>query len=313
MRQAHQNTDMSGASGDPGRYIFIVGLPRTGSTLTHRILNRSSHVRLAGETHFLGAPSWPRAHGGYGQQFARTGDLRTQDGLQRVVDAIYGMGGKSFWSRFARTVERTEFERCLRASDRSERALFETTLRTYAMGRPIAGDKTPEHIYSVPTLLSWFPNAKVVHTFRDPRAIYVSLRRKERDEALTALGRAARRTGPAFEIYASTSLAVRWRRMAALHRHYAREYPGRYLLLKFEDLIADAESVTRHLCAFVGIPFEPDMLQQVVHNSSYIPKEARAGIDQSAAQRWRRHLPAVTERWLLALCGAQLPAFGYDR
>jgi hypothetical protein len=294
----------------PPRHVFIVGLPRTGSTLTHRILNRSPHVRLAGETHFLGSA---RGGDGYARRFARIGDLRTEEGLRRVLDAIYGLRGKSFWSRFAQQVDRSAFEAALRASDRSARGLFEAAMREYAMGRPVAGDKSPEHIHAVPTLMSWFPDAAVIHTFRDPRAVYVSLRRKERSEALSAIGRAARKAGPLFEAYASTNLALRWRRMARLHRQYAGRYPSQYTLLKFEDMLADPEAATRRLCEFIGIPFEAAMLEQVVHNSSYQPKLSGEGIDRSAAERWRQHLPAATERWLLRLCGPDMAALGYAR
>ena len=294
-------------------HVFIAGLPRTGSTLTHRILNRSPEVRLAGETHFLGARTPFGRRTGYADRFAEAGDLQTDAGLEQVVTAVYASRGKSFWSRFASTVERSEFERLLRDSDRSRRALFDVAMRAFAQGRPVAGDKTPEHIDAVPTLLSWFPEARVVHTFRDPRAIYVSLRRKERAEALSGVGRVARRAGPLFDLYASTSLAFRWRSMARRHRRYAAAYPGRYMLQRFEDLLADPESAVNRLCEFIGIAYDPTMLEQVVHNSSYAPKKSGAGIDQSTAERWRDHLPRTTERWLSLLCGRELATFGYER
>jgi hypothetical protein len=297
----------------PATHVFIAGLPRTGSTLTHRILNRSPQVRLAGETHFLGAPAIFGRGQGAGERFAAIGDLQTDAGLERVVSAIYASRGKSFWSRFASTVDRGTFARALRESDRSKRALFDAALRTFAAGRPVAGDKTPEHIHAVPTLLAWFPDARVIHTFRDPRAIYVSLRQKEREETISPIGRLARRAGPLFELYASTNLAIRWRRMASLHRRYAAAYPGRYLLQRFEDLLADPEQAARRLCDFIGIPFDPGMLEQVVHNSSYAPKRSGAGIDRRAAERWRRHLPSTTGRWLSFLCGRDLERLGYER
>ncbi len=298
---------------EPTTFVFIVGLPRTGSTLTHRILNRSPLVRLAGETHFLGTPSRFRGVEGYARRFARIGDMRTEEGLRSVVDSIYRLKGKAFWSRFAQQVDRSDFEQALRVSDRSPRALFEIAMREFAAGRPIAGDKSPEHIFSVPTLMAWFPGALVIHTFRDPRAVYVSLRRKERSESLSTVGRMARKAGVLFDAYATTNLALRWRQMAALHREYARRFPGRYSMLKFEDLLADPDSSTRQLCEFVGIPFYEAMLEQVVHNSSYQPKQTGAGIDRSAAERWRQHLPPATERWLLALCGSEMAALGYRR
>ena len=57
-------------------HVFIVGLPRTGSTLLRTLLNRSDRVSIAAETHFL-------------HQFARLGKqkrlLRFGD-LHEVVD-----------------------------------------------------------------------------------------------------------------------------------------------------------------------------------------------------------------------------------
>ena len=294
-------------------HVFIAGLPRTGSTLTHRILNRSPEVRLAGETHFLGGGILSGRRNGYADRFARAGDLTTDAGLEQVVTAVYASRGKSFWSRFASTVGRDDFESLLRDSDRSARALFDAAMRAFAQGRPVAGDKTPEHIDAVPTLLSWFPEARVVHTFRDPRAIYVSLRRKERAETISVVGRIARRAGPLFDLYASTRLALRWRRMARLHRRYGTAYPGRYMLQRFEDLLADPEAAVKLLCEFIGIEFDPGMLEQVVHNSSYAPKRSGAGIDRSTAERWREHLPRTTAGWLSLLCGRELAKFGYER
>jgi hypothetical protein len=262
-------------------------------------------MRLAGETHFLSE----------GRRLEGLADLRTDEGLKRVLDEIYGTRIKSFWHRFAQTVDRTEFDRMLRATDRSRPALFEAVLRAWAGDRAVAGDKSPEHIYAVPTLLSWFPNAAVIHTFRDPRAVYVSLRRKERLEGPTRFGRAARRTGALFDVYASVNLAMRWRRVADLHHEYVNKFPDRYTLLRFEDLLADPEAETRRLCQFIGIPFESRMLDQVDHNSSYVPRDAairRAGIDRAAAERWREYLPARTERLLTELCGSRLSSFGYS-
>jgi hypothetical protein len=297
----------------PATHVFIAGLPRTGSTLTHRILNRSPLVRLAGETYFLGPRSVTDPRRGAARRFMAAGDLRTEAGLQAVVTAIYASRGKNFWSRFAATVDRATFERALRDGERTDRGLFDAALRTFADGRPVAGDKTPEHIHAVPRLLAWFPGARVVHTFRDPRAIYVSLRRKEREETISPLGRLARRSGPLFELYASTSLALCWRQMARLHRRYEAAYPGRYRLQRFEDLLADPERAVTGLCEFIGVPFAPAMLEQVVHNSSYAPKRSGAGIDRQAADRWRGQLPRWTQQWLSLLCGKELEAFGYRR
>ena len=290
----------------------MVGLPRTGSTLTRGILNASGEVWIAGESHFFDQPQ----HLGLGRRRgyrSRFHDAATGagDAPARVVESIWSLTGKNFWARLASRTDRAQFLADLRASDGSDRSLFDIALAHSGRGRRIVGEKTPHHIEAVPTLLAWFPDARVIHTFRDPRAIYASLRRKEDPARLGQVGRVARRLGPLFDVYSTINLARSWRRMAALHRRYAAQFPDRYRLIRFEDLTNDAERTAGELCAFLGIDYRPVMLEQVVHNSSFAAKGSGSGIDPATTGRWRRELSPLTARWLALLCGRALREFGY--
>jgi hypothetical protein len=299
----------------PTSHIFIVGMPRTGSTLTRSIVNASLEARLGGESQFFDEPTHLglTRRRGYRSRFRRIGDLRTEDGLRRVVDHIYSLRGKSFWSRMAAQTDRSVFERDLRASDRTDRMLLDVAMAQYARGRPIRGEKTPHHIHHVPTLLDWFPEARVVHTLRDPRAVYASLRHKERPDKLTIGGRLARRLGPAFEAYATANFVRTWRSVAQLHREYLVRYPASYRLLRFEDLVLHPDATTRSLCEFLGIRFTETMLDQVVHNSSFSAKGGGSGIDSSAVDRWRQYLSAGDLSRLDRRLASELHFFGYQR
>jgi hypothetical protein len=294
-------------------HVFIAGLPRTGSTLTRAMLNRSPAVRMSGESRFLSEPTRLGLiqRPGYADRFRRIGDIGTDAGLERVIDHIYGLRGKGYWARLAGLVPRERFEAALAASDRSDRAFLDVAMALFADGRRLRGEKTPHHIHHVPTLLAWYPDARVIHTFRDPRAVYVSLRRKERPEKLTALGRAARRLGMPFDLYAMANLIHRWRWMARLHRDYAARYPDRYLLLRFEDLVSDPAATAERLAAFLGIGFDPAMLEQVVLNSSFAGGDRAAGIDAATVDRWRAHLGRRELGLFARFCGADLAEFGY--
>jgi hypothetical protein len=157
-------------------HIVIVGTGRSGTTLARNLLNSSPHMAICGELRFL-RQSWLRP--GFRLQLRRAGDLSSEEGVWRVVDRIYNdVPPRSFWRWLQHNVEREEFARKLLATDRTERALFDLVMELFADGKPIRGEKTPPHIYAVPTLLRWFPEARVVHMIRDPRAVYVSSRTK---------------------------------------------------------------------------------------------------------------------------------------
>lgn len=301
----------AGAALPPG-HVFVVGLPRTGSTLTRGILNASGEVWIAGESHFFDQPQ----RLGLGRRRGYRTRLREAgrgagDPATGIVDAIWSLTGKNFWARLASRTDRDQFLADLRASDGSDRSLFEIALTHSGRGRRIVGEKTPHHIEALPTLLAWFPDARVIHTFRDPRAIYASLRRKEDPQRLGRVGRFARHLGPLFDVYSTINLARSWRRMAALHRRYAADYPDRYRLIRFEDLTTDPESIARDVSAFLRIDYHPEMLEQVVHNSSYAAKGSGSGIDPGTVDRWRGQLRPLTVWWLGILCGRALREFGY--
>jgi len=310
---ASASTAALGRPANRTSHIFVVGLPRTGSTLTRGILNASREARLGGESHFLSEP----IHLGFGlrqgyrDRFRRVGDIATDAGLARVVDYIFALRGKSFWSRMAANTDREAFVAELRASERTDRALLDVAMSQYAKGMPIRGEKTPHHIHHVPTLLEWYPAARFVHTFRDPRAVYVSLRRKERPGKLTTVGRVARRLGPLFERYAIANFIGRWRLMTQLHRSYAQRYPTRYTMVRFEDLVLDPSVTTRKLAEFIGIDYTDAMLDQVVHNSSFVGKGSGSGIDVGTLDRWQGHLSTGARSRFARDLKLELVEFGY--
>lgn len=302
---------------DRPSHVFVVGLSRTGSTLTRRVLNASPLVGMGGESLFFSFPTrlgLSRRHG-FRERFAALGDLATDEGLRRVVEAILKLDTPNFWARLSSLVSRDEFDASIRAMGRTDRALLAAAMTAHARGKPIHGEKTPHHIYSVPRLLEWFPEARVIHTFRDPRAIYVSVRRKESPKLLTQTGLLARRLGPLFELYAMTNAVFSWRRMIALNARYQAAFPDRYLLVRFEDLIGDPRGAVQQICAFLAIPFSEKMLEQVVVNSSYLPRGSigEVGFDRNALDRWRDHLSPFARWWFARLCGRHLAEFGYGQ
>ncbi|HSL47025.1 MAG TPA: sulfotransferase [Anaerolineales bacterium] len=298
-------------------YVFIVGMDRTGSTLTRDILNRSDGMGLAGEAqYFRRRPHWSLLpdHGHRGL-FNKIGDLSTDEGATKVIDHLFGdpQGFSGFWHFSMRGFNREELLGRLLKTDCRERALLDLALESHARGKPIRGEKTPANIFFVPTLMEWFPNTKIIQTFRDPRAIYSSRENKKERHALPRFNQMIRRTGIIFELYASSRVILDWRRSIRFHRQYQSKYPGRYYLSKYEDLVCNPENAIRNLCTFLEVEFRNEMLHQPVVNSSFVPRgSSQPRFDTSAVDRWRQHVHPFITRWMTALCREQLLEFGYQ-
>ena len=308
---------LSALENHPPDYLFIVGLGRTGTTLTKKILNCSEAIGLAGEAKFFrGAPYWFIFHNiGHRQLFSKIGDISTEAGARKVIDFLYDQSKRksNFWDFSKQNFDHQEFLSRFLASERTDRALLDLALIYYAQGKSIRGEKTPANLYDVPTLKKWFPTAKIIHTFRDPRAIYVSRRKKKERWTLPRLNQVVRKSGLIFELYAGFRVVRDWQQAIDLHRQYQEAYPDSYYLSKFEDLILGPESALRNLCNFLEIDFSEEMLQPTFTNSSVESRDRfQGGFDTSAIDRWRKHIHPLINRWITFCCKKELLELGYQ-
>lgn len=293
-------------------YIFIVGLPRTGTKLIQNILRNSKGINYetSGETFFLGHFIRP----GVRHKIQRIGDMSQDQNVRRLVDYLYsGKPDGNLWKRLKNGSSNADKEKLLRqllASERRDRDIYRIILQMHVTSseNTVLGDKTPANLYHVPLLLRWFPRAKIIHTFRDPRAILASEWRKRMRTNLTTFPQKFLR--PFYSCLIVLHVTVTWLYAVRLHYKYEQHYPGNYYLSKFEDLVADPEQSVRALCAFLGLEFDPAMLIPPHVGSSYSP-QAEPGFDLRALSRWQDFLPRWMETWILLWCRRYMRDFGY--
>lgn len=307
------------------KYIFIVGLPRTGTKLMVNILNATPSYRcaLAPENFFLGRAFLPGAW----RQMQRYGDLRVDANVRRLVDAMYqGEFYGEYWERLQAGgwgVPTEVMLQMLRASDRSPQAIYWALLWAVAGSdasidaQTILGDKTGPHLYHVPTLLRWFPEAKIIHTFRDPRAILASEHKKRiaqwqrrRAKASSVRAFAMRLLQPLVSLLIVLYITTAWLRAAQLHYRYKQRYPQNYYLAKFEDLIHQPATQVPTICHFLGLPFDPAMLHPPTVDSSF-ERTGESGFDPAVLTRWQSALQPWMKGWLHLWAGRVLKKFGY--
>ncbi len=113
--------------------IFIVGLPRTGTTLVERILTSHSAISTAGEL-----PDFPEA-----------------------IRSVAGLGGQALFS-----TELVSESAVVEAGDVGARYLANVKARLGLTGRIV--DKLPVNFFLVPSILRALPDARVVCLRRHP-------------------------------------------------------------------------------------------------------------------------------------------------
>lgn len=308
-----------GSARTPVDHIFIVGLSRSGTTLMRHILNRHPEIAICPENHFMGhlAPFEGVRH-----KLRRFGDLRREENVRRAVRFLYDGGldrsspwrsQSRLWTWLAHRVPAEEFTDRILRSDRSERAIFSAVMDAYAerRGKRIRGEKTPAHLRHLRTLLEWYPSGRAVHMMRDPRAIFASELRRRRIKPGGQPYRILRRLGPLLTAFVLVETTTTWAESARRWRRYRRTLADRYRVVRFEELVRHPEREVAALCDFLGVAFDPGMLeQQVVSMGKNL---GQAGIDAGAADRWRAELPSWVNGWFWAILGRDLAALGYHR
>jgi len=269
--------------------VFIVGAGRSGTTLVRSLLSAHSRMVVTPETYFLSNAE------GYG-------------GLNQRDPARC----EAFWRSYV-TNQRflnleVEPERCQQIAAQCSThdgmaALFLGTLEAYRErhGKPRIGEKTPNHVRFVSSILANFPDARVLIMQRDPRAVVASqLRMPWSSYHAPSLKRGL--------ILHTRFHRVAWHALVWNHI-YARILPGirndqRVHVVKYEDLVKEPAPMLQVVCEFLGETFEETMLTE--RSKSTVPEFAALDNLESRMRAWtiEHH-----QRSLQAIDGTALDAW----
>ena len=274
--------------------FFVVGNPRSGTKMLRELLNASPAIWISDvESNFI-----PR----FTREIARYGDLARFENFERLAAGLEGT--RAFWHwqrRGVRLDHRRWFEACPRHDWPGVlHGLFRSVYPLEMPGDPrpwetiVWGDKTPLYMIEMPLLAALFPAARFVHIVRDPRDCALS--------SAAAWGNSLLRT------------AQEWAdRVGACRADGAALGPGRYVELRYEDLLADPPAVLARLFDFLGVPppVDPGRLARVPENVGSARGAARVVTENQ--RKWQRRMSPAMRRRFERVCGELLDALGYDR
>lgn len=308
------------AAADDPRVLFIAGYLRSGSTLLERMLGQVEGITAVGEVRYVwtngfklnelcgcglpfrACPFWGEvvrdAFGGFDRV-----DADHMAGLQRAVDRLWHLAGMITPMRTRR------YGRLMREYVDNLERLIRALHRVSGSRVIVDSSKAPSH----GALIRFASqiDVDVVHLVRDSRAVAHSWSRRKRLPGARPNHEYMPRYGPG-------RAALEWDVMNVA-AHVLRLGSGRYLLLRYEDLVADPEDAVSTVLSAIGAPAGPlDFLSgkaatlQPDHTVSGNPVRFETGeVKVVADVAWQSELSVRDRRVVTATTWPLLRAYGY--
>lgn len=211
--------------------VHVTGLERSGKTTMAAFLD--AHPQIAVPA--VGTNMW--------LYFAdRFGSLEDPENLRRCLDAMMSYD-RVRWLR----PNRDSIERQFESKPKTYGRLFDLFLMQYAerMSKQIWGSQSAWLDRHLDALLDAEPNSRVIHMIRDPRDRFAAVKAHWPD----GRGQAG-------------AAAAKWNTAFGLSRTH-QQHRDEYMVVRFEDLVAQPEEVLGGVCEFLGVGFDRVMLGAV--------------------------------------------------
>lgn len=263
------STPAPSAGGTMRGPVFIGGLSHSGKTPLRIALGAHPQLSMT-----RGTGMWTNYHARYGSLARRRNARRCIDAMSRDRAII------------ALEVDFADLQQAFTAGPATYARLFALVHEHHArrVGASRWGDQLRRVEHYADPIFAAFPDARMIHMVRDPRA--------RRPDAIVGdlRGGLGRETG-------------RWTASVDLAARNAARHPGRYRIVRYEDLLARPEAVLRHLSAFIGEAYDDAMLRALRTTTAATAQE-RSG--RSATRR-----AASTHAFVDRYAGDHLVALGY--
>lgn len=242
--------------------FFVIGAPRSGTTLLRLMLNRHPEVCVPPEAGFL---VW--LYNKYSVE-ARAG--QKEKFLSDLKDTKKIESWNLDFSLLSGYLQRD--------SGGSYAELMDSIYRFYAervLGKEVEhfGDKNNYYLEHVDLLHKMFPSAKYVHIVRDGRSVAASYKRLMQKEMRS-------KYAPVLPTDIA-DIASEWRaNILRVHESFDNLPGGLSIAVRYEDLVLHTEETLKRVSNFLGFDFHSDML-------TYYLTSEREGLEPTEYMEWK--------------------------
>lgn len=272
------------------RPIFVVGCPRSGTTMVQLMLHAHPRIAIPPETRFLLTAYRKRAE---------FGDLSIADNRRKLARFITGKGmsfGDLGLDRAATVAE-------IVAGPPTLGSAMGIVFRAYArrFDKPRWGDKRPAYLLNLDVVLRMFPDAQIIHIIRDGRDCVASMK-----EAPWHRGGVRK----AVSLWCQ-GMDAGWRATRTLpHDTYHELY--------YERLVADPIREMQAICEFLDEEYIDEMAAPSTMSSVAVPERkvwhalTHGSVTDERVGRWQQRLSPEEIALCQRVMGDRLVAHGYE-
>lgn len=209
--------------------FFIVGRPRSGTTLLRTLFDAHPHVLVPPECQFI-INLYPK----YGK--IRNWTPKKLKNFYRELNRqwlfeLWPLEKEHLLDSLMKCKGENDFSTICKVVYQEYQSVFEhENILAF-------GDKNPGYTIYTEKLLKIFPDAKFIHIIRDYRDNFISIRNVD------------------FELPFISLTTAKWKIFVKRFRKVAERHPGTHIEIRYEDLAANPEKQFEGLCRFLNLPY----------------------------------------------------------
>jgi len=283
--------------------FFIIGSPRSGTTLLRTLFDAHPHISIPLENPFI-------------LNFYNEYHLKkdwTKSDLNLLSEKLFETKLKEYWSIEKWKIEKETLARNLLLMEgrHAYSEICKMLIMNFHSIFPknellLLGDKVPVYSYFIPKLQSIFPQAKFIHITRDYRDHIRSLQKVNFGSHLTPLA------------------AMRWEKCQRTIEKQKVLHPENFYTIRYEDLVSNPEAQMKNICGFLNIEYLPEMITFYTYKEKMIATYKADGIElyhssllqpinNSHIMQWKTKMPEKEIKIADMLVGSTAEKYGYER